>query len=104
MSETSHTETHEGHMRHQRSITPLEAERELREEAEMAAVGDVEAQREYSEMDEVDEKEGVELPDPFLVTWDGDDDPLNPLNFSVRRKVGFMGMIAAICFLTYFSL
>ena len=26
--------------------------------------------------------------DRDLVTWDGDDDPLNPHNFSVRKKVG----------------
>jgi hypothetical protein len=80
--------------------TTLEEEREVTEEAAMAAVGDVEAQQEFNEVEE--EKVGEEIHDPFLVGWDGLDDPENPLNFKMRRKVGFMAMIAAICFLTYF--
>jgi hypothetical protein len=71
--------------------------REEFEEAEMAAVGDVEAQRERS----VDEKVDIDPQDPFLVTWDGEDDPTNAINFAKRKKVTVMVMIAAIAFLTY---
>jgi hypothetical protein len=83
--------------------TTLEEEREVTKEAAMAAVGDVEAQQEFNlQVDETAlEKAGEEIHDPYLVEWDGLDDPGNPLNFKMRRKVGFMAMIAAICFLTY---
>ena len=73
-------------------------ERELREEAEIAAVGDVEAARERS----IEEKLAHEphRDDPFLVQWSGDNDPENPLNFSTTRKFSLMAMVAAIAFLT----
>jgi MFS family permease len=38
--------------------------------------------------------------DPNLVTWDGDNDPENPQNFSSKLKVLNIGVISAICFVT----
>jgi hypothetical protein len=76
------------------SLRSTNSEREAREEA---MVGDVEAQRENS----VDEKITPVQSDPFLVVWNGPEDPENPLNFTTRRKVGLMAMVAAIAFLTY---
>ena len=80
-------------------------DKEFFEDAAMAAAGDVEAQQDF-QLDEkigVDEKSEQEDKDPFLVEWDGPDDPGNPLNYSTRRKVGLMAMIASLCFLTYFK-
>jgi hypothetical protein len=82
------------------SLASLETERELREEAELAAMGDIEAQREFHENDKKSETDNS---DPFLVEWEGENDPGNPLNFSMRKKIGFMAMIAGICFLTYLA-
>lgn len=74
-----------------------ERETELDEEGVLAAVGDVEAARERN----ITEKLNAEPEEPFLVKWDGDDDPGNPLNFKTRRKVSLMIMVAGIAFLTY---
>lgn len=74
-----------------------ERERELDEEGIVAAVGDLEAARERN----ITEKLNAEPDEPFLVKWNGDDDPGNPLNFKTRRKVSLMIMIALIAFLTY---
>ena len=79
------------------SLSSTNSEREAREEGKMARVGDVEAQRENS----VDEKITPVQSDPFLVVWNGPEDPENPLNFTTKRKVGLMAMVAAIAFLTY---
>jgi hypothetical protein len=82
--------------------TSSKDERELRQEGEMAEVGDIEAQKE-----KITEKEDTSVPptevDPFLVSWKGDEDPENPLNYSSKRKVSLMVMVAAIAFLTYDS-
>jgi hypothetical protein len=71
----------------------------VRDEGEMAAAGDLEAARERSIEEKESEVDGEV--DPYLVTWKGADDPENPLNFPMRKKVSLMVMIAAIAFLTY---
>jgi len=38
--------------------------------------------------------------DVNLITWNGDDDPENPLNFSSKLKLLNIGVISAICFVT----
>ena len=82
------------------SVSTLrEKERELREEAEIAAVGDIEAARERSIEERFAHEEKGH--DPFLVSWDGDADPGNPLNFSGRKKALTMVLVGAIAFLTY---
>jgi hypothetical protein len=78
-----------------------ERERELDEEGIIAAVGDVEAARERNITEKLNAEPEEE---PFLVKWNGDDDPGNPLNFKTRRKVSLMIMIALIAFLTYSQL
>jgi hypothetical protein len=75
------------------------AERTADYEGEMAAAGgDIEEQ---VSRDEEKIEEELEPADPYLVNWNGADDPENPLNFSKRKKIGLMTMIAAIAFLTY---
>jgi hypothetical protein len=77
-----------------------ERKRETVEEGKLAVAGDLEAAREKS----MDEKLDTKTEDPFLVEWNGKDDPENPLNFKTRRKVLIMVVIAAIAFLTYHQL
>ena len=36
----------------------------------------------------------------FEVTWDGDDDPSNPLNWSTMRKASIIAMVSFVTFLT----
>ena len=74
-----------------------EREREIVEEEKLGVAGDLEAARERS----MDEKLDTKTEDPFLVEWNGKDDPENPLNFKTRRKVLLMVVIAGIAFLTY---
>ena len=81
------------------SSASLKQERIVREEGEMAAVGDIEAATELG-LDEKDTADSEDV-DPYLVRWKGSDDPENPLNFSTKRKASLMVMIAAIAFLTY---
>lgn len=38
--------------------------------------------------------------DPNLITWDGDNDPENPMNFSSKIAVTNIGIISLICFVT----
>lgn len=73
----------------------------ISKEGELAAAGgDIESAREGGD----DAKLELEEKDPFLVDWEGDDDPGNPLNFKARQKFILMAMIAGIAFLTYLSL
>lgn len=39
--------------------------------------------------------------DPFIVGWDGDDDPANPLNWPDSKKWFNMSIVSAITFITY---
>jgi len=39
--------------------------------------------------------------DPYVVDWDGPDDPQNPLNWSSRMKWGNIAVVSSITFLTY---
>jgi hypothetical protein len=84
------------------SSTTMEDEKVMREEGEMANAGDIEAGRQRSEDKKLDAE--VEPEDPYMVKWNGTDDPDNPLNFPTRRKVLVMVMIAAIAFLTYVAM
>lgn len=38
--------------------------------------------------------------DDFEVTWDGDDDPANPMNWSNWRKISIIAMVSSVTFLT----
>lgn len=38
--------------------------------------------------------------DEFEVTWDGDDDPSNPMNWSNSRKISIIAMVSIVTFLT----
>jgi len=58
-----------------------------------------EGQRESTYMQGRGNADGEE---PFLVEWDSNTDPENPLNFLARKKVGLMFIIAVLAFLTYF--
>jgi DHA1 family multidrug resistance protein-like MFS transporter len=81
------------------SPSPSSSLKEKEKETDHEEAGnDLEA-RERS--NNVDAKLETEEADPYLVEWQGDDDPENPLNFKTRRKVILMVMIAAIAFLTY---
>jgi len=84
------------------SSTTMEDEKVVREEGELADAGDIEAGLSRSEDEKIDPE--VEPEDPYMVKWNGTDDPDNPLNFSTRRKVLVMIMIAAIAFLTYVAI
>ncbi|VUC20114.1 unnamed protein product [Clonostachys rosea] len=55
--------------------------------------GDVEKQR-------LPSREGDEINDPNIVSWDGDDDPANPYNWKSWRKVVNCILISALSFLT----
>src|SRR5579859_6919238 len=83
------------------SLKEANEKRIVRDEGEMAAAGDLEAAMERSMDEKENEKEGEV--DPYLVTWKDADDPENPLNFRMRKKVSVIVMIAAIAFLTYLS-
>jgi len=65
-----------------------------------SAAGDIEDQLslDASKSEKIGESEPV---DPYLVNWNGPDDPENPLNFSGKRKLALMASIASIAFLTY---
>ena len=84
------------------AVSLKEEERKIREEGEIAAFGG-EIEQKDLEKSLDDKLDGEAEQDPFLVDWDGDDDPQNPLNFSRRKKVSLMVMIAALAFLTYFA-
>ena len=58
-----------------------EREREVDEQGKLAMAGDIEAARERS----IDKKLDLEPEEPFLVEWNGKDDPENPLNFKTRK-------------------
>jgi hypothetical protein len=81
------------------SSTTMEDEKIAREEGELANAGDLETARSRSEDEKIDPD--AEPEDPYLVKWNGPDDPENALNFSSRKKLLVMAMIAAIAFLTY---
>lgn len=38
--------------------------------------------------------------DDFEVTWDGDNDPANPMNWSNWRKISIIAMVSSVTFLT----
>lgn len=42
-----------------------------------------------------------EFDDPNIVNWDGPDDPSNPYNWKVSKKIILAASIAAITFITY---
>ena len=84
------------------SSTTMEDEKVVREEGEMANAGDIEVGQSRSEDEKLDPE--VEPEDPYMVKWNGADDPGNPLNFPTRRKILVMVMIAAIAFLTYVAI
>jgi hypothetical protein len=39
--------------------------------------------------------------DPNIVTWDGPDDPANPMNWTTKKKVTAVGIVSFITFLSY---
>jgi hypothetical protein len=41
-----------------------------------------------------------ESDDPNVVSWDGPDDPINPMNWSTGRKWGAMAVVSGVTFLT----
>ena len=63
------------------------------EQAEFAAVSNVEAG------ESIEENQTVGC--NFLVDWRDDSDPDNPLNYSSRKKVRLMAIIAGLAFLMY---
>lgn len=82
------------------TMLPLkEGEKSTREDVEKADINDLEIAQEQSNDEKLVGEQGPE--DPFLVEWE-ENDPENPLNFTMARKVLLMAMIAAIAFLTYF--
>ncbi|CAI7619564.1 unnamed protein product [Penicillium bialowiezense] len=62
-----------------------------------------------TKLEEVDLENGSSEPDatkepsrdPNIVDWDGPDDPENPFNWTVRKKLGATMSIALITLLTY---
>jgi hypothetical protein len=54
--------------------------------------------------DKADETTDSEPRDPNLVDWDGPDDPQNPMNWSLKRKLIITGCISIITLLTYVCL
>jgi hypothetical protein len=43
----------------------------------------------------------VQSNDPFVVDWDGDDDPANPLNWPSRKKGLNILLLSCLTFVTY---
>ena len=39
--------------------------------------------------------------DDFIVDWDGDDDPENPLNWPSRKKGIIIALLSSLTFVTY---
>lgn len=48
-----------------------------------------------------DGKEGVKETDPFIVDYDGESDPQNPLNWATSKKWTMGGFLSAMTFVTY---
>lgn len=59
------------------------------------------AQRTPSTDKEMAEAQPAEPVDPNIVSWDGPDDPANPINWSEKRKWSNIAVISSITFLTY---
>jgi hypothetical protein len=51
--------------------------------------------------DAVDVKEEVKEKDPFIVDFDGENDPLSPLNWTTKKKWTMGGFLSAMTFVTY---
>jgi hypothetical protein len=51
-------------------------------------------------VDAIDKKTAAES-DPNLVDWDGEDDPEKPVNWTMKKKWGNGGLLAAMTFVTY---
>lgn len=90
---TNEEELIHGEQSSSRAATEVEPERELELEAG--------AQRRLSTGKEVAEAQPAELVDPNVVSWDGPDDPSNPVNWSEKLKWSNIAVISAITFLTY---
>ena len=88
--------------RSQSPSSPVKQEEAPTKQNEISALSeDVERKIE----DSLEEKAGEETEqDPYLVDWDGPDDPNNPLNFRTRTKFSTMMMIATLAFLTYLAI
>jgi hypothetical protein len=39
--------------------------------------------------------------DPNIVNWDGPDDPENPMNWSLAKKMASIGIVSVLAFLSY---
>lgn len=48
-----------------------------------------------------DRSSSVEKSSSNVVNWDGDDDPLNPMNWKASKKWTNLGIIAMMAFITY---
>jgi len=86
-----------------RKADDVAAERSAHYRGNLAtAPGDIEDQLslDASKSEKTGESEPV---DPYLVNWNGPNDPENPLNFSGKQKWALMASIASIAFLTYAS-
>lgn len=53
-----------------------------------------------TDVEKVHHEQAVTSEDPNLVSWDGPDDPANPINFSSSLKLLNIGLVSAICFVT----
>ena len=42
--------------------------------------------------------------DPDLVTWDGDNDPQNPMNWPEKKKWSNLGILSLLTLITYVAL
>jgi hypothetical protein len=49
---------------------------------------------------DLDTKDNAQA-DPNIVTWDGPDDPANPMNWTTKKKVTAVGIVSFITFLSY---
>lgn len=69
-----------------------------REDA-VAYSSDIEKQEDEKEpSDTIAEKEAER--DPNIVTWDGDNDPENPMNWPTSRKIAAIGIVSFITLLS----
>ena len=55
----------------------------------------------YIDQEMGDVKSSVEKPSSDTVNWDGDDDPLNPMNWKASKRWLNLLVIAMMAFITY---
>lgn len=91
MDSKSHDETHYGI---NRSVSTSYTEKTPFQDIERDAVGTTVSEKQETE---------TTIRDPDIVDWEGPDDPENPMNWPLKKKVVATATISLITLLTYGS-